>query len=371
MPDKSIDKILEKFFSKSDKRDWEKVAILETNGENPFEFLSWHGKDDILFLPYYNAEDLTDQVYQTVNIPAAADNTRRLWANLPDVLVTDEVTANTLALHHLSSGADGICFDVRRAHQPDLLQLLKNVEWANCTVAFRVDANTALAHSLAHFIAKNQNADAIKGALFWESIPKNTNLGFYFEQCQYFRSLGLSIPAASPVVEISDALIKGVRAYEMFSGHFKAVEVFRRIAFSLAIDARLIESIAKLKALRALWYQVARAYGHDDYNQESLHIHARSERANDGPYGPHENMLKATFAAIAAITGGCSSLTIEADAQSQLVSRQARNISTILREESFLDQVSDPVAGAYAVESITNVIAKKAWEIFQLKWKQS
>jgi methylmalonyl-CoA mutase len=156
----------------------------------------------------------------------------------------------------------------------------------------------------------------------------------------------------------------------MFSGHFKAFEVFRRIAFSLAIDATLIESIAKLKALRLLWYQVARAYGHDDYNMESLHIHARSEKANDGSYGPHENMLKGTFAAIAAITGGCDSLTIEADTQPPLMSRQARNISSILREESFLDQVSDPVAGAYAVESITNGIAKKAWEIFQQKWTQ-
>ena len=45
--------------------------------------------------------------------------------------------------------------------------------------------------------------------------------------------------------------------------------------------------------------------------------------------------------------------------------RIARNTQTILREESHLDQVIDPAGGSYYIESLTEEIAKKAWELFK------
>jgi methylmalonyl-CoA mutase len=135
-------------------------------------------------------------------------------------------------------------------------------------------------------------------------------------------------------------------------------------------NALLVETVAKLKALRMLWFQVAKAYGIHDYKPADLHIHVYSARVADGLYGPHENMLKGTFAAIGAVAGGCNSISVESDAHPPFVSRHARNISAILREESFFDSAADPFAGSYAVESITNSIAERAWSMFQEKWQQ-
>lgn len=373
MPERSFHKALENFFSKSLKSDWEKIAMQEIEKKNPFENLSWSGKDKILFLPYYDAEDVAHlPVTNALNLPAAVDDPAgpRAWSNLPVVTVYDEVTANLSALDHLSFGADGVLFDLENIRHPDLLHLLHQIQWPHCILAFRAHADGEFLKPLADFISKKFSPQSVKGALFWESIPKITNSDFYVHSCRNFKSLGLIVPPAAPTAEISDALLKGLKTVKAFSGESPSADVFRSVCFSISTDACLPESIAKLKALRMLWYQVAHAYGHHDFKMQDLIIHARSIRAKDSRYAPHENMLKGTFSSIGAIMGGCDLLTVECEEQPPPASRQARNISTILREESFLNQVPDPSAGAYAVDAITNAIAEKAWTMFQEKCRQ-
>ncbi len=65
-----------------------------------------------------------------------------------------------------------------------------------------------------------------------------------------------------------------------------------------------------------------------------------------------------TLEGMAAVLGGCDSLTVEpynsrygeTDTQSR---RIARNVHAILREESYLAKVADPAAGTYFLESLT------------------
>jgi methylmalonyl-CoA mutase len=77
-------------------------------------------------------------------------------------------------------------------------------------------------------------------------------------------------------------------------------------------------------------------------------------------------MLKSTISAIAGLAGGCNALTIQAeDSGNKMMARIARNTSHILLEESHLNKVSDPFAGSYAVEAITDDLARNAWDRFQ------
>ncbi|MEX1241280.1 MAG: methylmalonyl-CoA mutase family protein [Cyclobacteriaceae bacterium] len=350
--------------------DWEKIAMQEIQKKNPSENLSWSGKDKILFLPYYDAEDVARIPFPNVfDLPAAIDDPAgpRLWSNLPAITVSDEPPANLSALNHLSLGGDGVLFDFQNIRHPDFSRLLQNIQWPHCTLAFRAHSEGEFLKPLRRFISESYDPASLKGALFWESIPKTTNADFFVHSCKNFKSLGLIVPPAAPTEEISGALFKGIKTVEAFSGESPSADVLRSVCFSISVGACIPESIAKLKALRMLWYQVARSYGHHDFKRRDLVIHARSTRAKDGLYAPHENMLKGTFSAIAAIMGGCDSLTVECEEQPPLVARQARNISTILREESFFNQMADPFAGSYAVDVITNAIAEKAWSMFQEK----
>ncbi|MEX2230694.1 MAG: methylmalonyl-CoA mutase family protein [Cyclobacteriaceae bacterium] len=375
MPDKSIERLLEIFFSKSTKSDWKKIAIQETQGKDPYEILSWRGKDKILFLPYYDAQDVANLQFLNGFLIPAAKNTsseQRAWENLPTVNEKDEAKANDLVLKHLSLGAQGALIDLRNVPNIDFSRLLQEIEWPYCFLAFHTNADTFFPDKLSNFIRSKHDPASVSGALFWESIPKKSKLDFYFENCPDFKALGLIVPPSSPAEEISDALLAGVRTFETLATSSSSTAlVFRSIAFSLSADAVLIESYAKFKALRMLWYQVSRSYGHNDYNITDLHIHARSQSVKDGAYTPYENMLKGTFASMAAIMGGCNSLTVECESQPPLVPRWARNVSVILREESFFNEVSDPLAGAYGPDLIINEMASKAWELFQVKWERS
>jgi methylmalonyl-CoA mutase len=69
---------------------------------------------------------------------------------------------------------------------------------------------------------------------------------------------------------------------------------------------------------------------------------------------------------MAAIAGGCDSITIEPeDATNETMNRMARNVSSILRDESHFSKVADPTAGSYYIDSLTEQLSEKAWSKFQ------
>jgi methylmalonyl-CoA mutase len=180
------------------------------------------------------------------------------------------------------------------------------------------------------------------------------------------------IEASTPAGEISNALIQGVQCFTFASEKkIPPADVVGRIAFSLATENNFLLNIAKFKALRLLWYQVVRAYGIGKFAVSDLHLHARHSPWTKEKFQPHGNMLAGTVSALAAIAGGCDALTVHAEDENNIMmNRISRNIAAVLREESHLDKVSDPLAGAYALDVMVNDIAQKAWERFQADVKK-
>jgi methylmalonyl-CoA mutase len=43
----------------------------------------------------------------------------------------------------------------------------------------------------------------------------------------------------------------------------------------------------------------------------------------------------------------------------------ATNISLLLKEESYMHIVNDPIGGSYAIEQLTTQLSQKAWGLFQ------
>jgi methylmalonyl-CoA mutase len=126
----------------------------------------------------------------------------------------------------------------------------------------------------------------------------------------------------------------------------------------VAVGSNHFMEIAKLRALRRLWADVAAAFG----QPESIRLHARTAGENKTIYDPYVNMLRVTTEALSAILGGCDSLTVTACG---FDAHLAENVQHILREESHLDKVVDAGAGAYYIEALTDAIAAEAWTSFQ------
>lgn len=140
-----------------------------------------------------------------------------------------------------------------------------------------------------------------------------------------------------------------------------------QISFSLAADADQFGTIAKARALRALWSSVLDGAG---LPQAPAYLHMTTSFRMLTQKDPWVNLLRNTVAVFAAGVGGADSVcvlphTYAVGLPEGLARRLARNTQAILLEESSLAKVMDPAAGAGAVEDRTETLCAAAWEVFQ------
>ncbi|MDX1627216.1 MAG: methylmalonyl-CoA mutase family protein, partial [Fulvivirga sp.] len=160
-------------------------------------------------------------------------------------------------------------------------------------------------------------------------------------------------------------------AESMIGKQLTADEFFKHHAIVYEVGTDFFGEIAGLRALRQLYYQVARAFEANKFLPEDLKVLAISTAWTSDDYNPHANMIKSTTAGMAAVLGGCNALYIEPeDASKPVMSRIAKNVSNILKDEAHLNDQVDPAAGAYYIEALTDKMAKEAWKIFQQKNEQ-
>lgn len=360
MKETDIQKLLTKTFSIPDTSDWKKIATSEIEGKDPFQELKWKDDDEIEYLPYYDSVLQQTEVPEFHRTPVNKDFLgNRTWFNMPVVQVVDANVANQKALEHLQNGADGILFNIESNDSFDIQKLLNEIQLPYCLISFSGNISTRFINNLSNYISNHAHSKSFRGNLFWLNTQENSLLLNGAD----FNHLGCFVNSSTPVNEICDALLQGVAYLEKYTS--KAIE---HISFSIPTHTNFLIQISKLRALRMLWYQVANIYNLTNYNFNALHIHARIEAWANEKLSPHENMLHATTSAMASIIGGCDSLSVYAqDKNNIMMERIARNVSNILREESHFDKVEDPLAGSYVIESMTNQIAEKAWELFKTK----
>ncbi len=140
-----------------------------------------------------------------------------------------------------------------------------------------------------------------------------------------------------------------------------------KLRFALALDADLFVGIAKLRAARLLWSKVSRALGVDG---DGAWIDAFGSSRGLSVLEPHTNLLRGTTMAFAAVVGGAQAVHVNAfdaptGAPSEGAEHLARNTQHLLRHESHLGHVVDPAGGSYAIEGLTERLARAAWSVFQ------
>jgi len=141
------------------------------------------------------------------------------------------------------------------------------------------------------------------------------------------------------------------------------------LEFRYAATADQFLTIAKLRAARRLWEQVARTCGATE-PARAQQQHAVTSAAMLTRRDPWVNMLRGTIAAFAAGIGGAGAITVRPfDAAIGLpdafARRVARNTQALLLDESHLAQVIDPAGGSFYVERLTDELAAAGWAWFQ------
>lgn len=143
------------------------------------------------------------------------------------------------------------------------------------------------------------------------------------------------------------------------------------IAFQVASDADAITNVIKLRTLKQLWLHLGKQF---DVPAPHLHLVIETSARMQSCREPWVNHLRNVSAATAAAMGDADCIIIHPhnridnqfiDDQIELGARVARNIPIILSEESALTFVHDPMAGSYAVETLTTNLINASWQALQ------
>ncbi len=172
----------------------------------------------------------------------------------------------------------------------------------------------------------------------------------------------------SEVQELGAALAVGVAYLKALSANGFALEqATAALSWVIAVDGDQFLNLAKLRALRRLWARVEQASG---LTTRPIKVHAETAWRMMSRRDPAVNMLRATMATATASIAGADSIqvlphTLALGLPNQFARRVARNIQTVLAEESNLWRVADPAAGSGAYEALTNELCERAWAAFQ------
>lgn len=144
-----------------------------------------------------------------------------------------------------------------------------------------------------------------------------------------------------------------------------------RLSFFFNAHNDFFEEIAKYRAARKVWHRVMKErFDCKDPRSSMLRFHAQTAGCSLTAQQPHNNIVRTSIQALAAILGGTQSLhTNSMDETYALPTEQAATIALrsqqILATESEVANTVDPLAGSYFVEKLTLELEKGCWEYFE------
>ena len=143
-----------------------------------------------------------------------------------------------------------------------------------------------------------------------------------------------------------------------------------RLSFFFNCHNDFFEEISKFRAARRIWARLMRErYGAKNERSLWLRFHTQTAGCSLTAQEPENNVIRTTIQALAAVLGGTQSLhTNSLDEAIALPSEWAARIAVrtqqILASESGIANITDPLGGSYAVETMTTEMEQRVLAIF-------
>ena len=174
---------------------------------------------------------------------------------------------------------------------------------------------------------------------------------------------------STAVQEVAFTLADGIAYVQAaLDAGLRVDEFAPQLSFFFNAHNDLLEEIAKYRAARRLWAKImVERFGAKDPRSLMLRFHAQTAGSSLTAQQPENNIVRVAIQALAAVLGGCQSLhTNSLDEALALPTEDAALIALrtqqILANETGVANTVDPVAGSYAIESLTNEIESGARE---------
>eukprot|EP00903_Cladosiphon_okamuranus_P019153 g17617.t2 len=148
-------------------------------------------------------------------------------------------------------------------------------------------------------------------------------------------------------------------------------KVAPRLSFFFCVGMSFYLEVAKLRAARVLWARLVKdRFSPKNPKSLLLRTHCQTSGYSLTEQDPHNNIIRTTVEAMAAVMGGTQSLHTNSFDEAlglptEFSARIARNTQLVLQEETRITQVADPWGGSYMMESLTEDMVQGAQEIIE------
>lgn len=291
---------------------WEARALKDLKGK-ALDSIDWEYSSGL------NARAYADRTHLPPHIGLPTDSTRQGWRIAERFVLEDSTTANTEIMEALQEGCNELVLVKAPSFTGDVEEVLGGVFRDMVTIVLEDQMEQR-----AHFRSE-------PGQGYAEQLS-----GLLDRTANYLESAD----------RIHDDLV---------------------IRWDLRLGTAFFPELAKVRAARLLLHRMLELSCADTGLPAFEVCIQNAEWPEDED--DYNNLLRGTTIAMAGAAGGADSILISPFTTNKeklaFGRRLARNIQHILKEESFFDQISDPAAGSYYIESMTEQLCEEAWGLFK------
>jgi methylmalonyl-CoA mutase N-terminal domain/subunit len=143
----------------------------------------------------------------------------------------------------------------------------------------------------------------------------------------------------------------------------------QRLAFFFNGHNNVFQEIAKFRAVRRMWAKIMKErFGATEERAQMIRFHTQTGGVTLQAQQPEVNIIRVALQGFAAVAGGTQSLHTNGfdEALALPTERSARialRTQQVLAHESGVADTVDPFAGSYFIESLTDEVEERAWEL--------
>jgi methylmalonyl-CoA mutase len=360
-------------FSPANRDEWTQEA-LKVIKQASLEVLQTPTYEGIKLQPFYTAEDFSPSDLSAEDFASAGN-----WLNQEFVQLSDNQAIKSLIQEAIAKGAEALHLDISANQNPDYQAIRQNIppglplklRVAQLSPSFWQDfqAYPSPISLDCDFLANWTTVGKLDESN-WQSLSEVLQSldNQAFSRNLQIRTTQFVDAGANAAQELALGWAMAIEyTHQLTDQGISAEKVFAQMEFCPAIGSHFFMEIAKFRAWRILGKIIQSAY---KVSSLPIKLHARPSHWNKTQTDIYNNLLRATTEAMSAVIGGVDALTILPynalfKSSDDFARRIARNISTILKEESHLNKVIDVAAGSYYVENLSQTLVQSAWAYLQ------
>jgi methylmalonyl-CoA mutase N-terminal domain/subunit len=279
----------------------------------------------------------------------------------------------------------------------DMAQLMQGIPLDRVSTSMTINAPAAILLAMYIAVAKRQGAEikdlrgTIQNDIFKEYIARGTYIfppkpsirlvtdtfQYCCENLPHWNTISISgyhirEAGANAVQELAFTFTNAIAYVEAALKAGLQVDHFApQLAFFFSADRNFLEEIAKFRAARRLWAGIMRnRFGAKDPKSCRLRFHTQTAGSSLTAQQPENNIIRVVMQALSAVLGGTQSLhTNSMDEALGLPTENAVRIALrtqqIIAHESGVADTIDPLAGSYAIETLTDEIENRTLEYIE------